>query len=232
MTWLSLRLLPLHLLAATLVVACLLMGLWQLGIYGSKQDDSAHRAGSAAPVPLLQVWGPDEPFGADLDRQPVRVRGTFTGEQVLIQRGGGRYWTVAPLRVHGTKSALVVVRGWSGRDSPPLPSGTLTFQARLQPGEPTSGVATGNIHPSLSIASLANVFGDDLFSGYAVTSADGITGGLDPVEPQEPEVSWTVGLRNLAYAMQWWLFGLFTLFMWWRMVTDVVAKDPIDTVAP
>jgi ABC-type nickel/cobalt efflux system permease component RcnA len=26
--------------------------------------------------------------------------------------------------------------------------------------------------------------------------------------------------RNLAYALQWWVFALFAAYMWWRMVRD------------
>jgi surfeit locus 1 family protein len=32
-----------------------------------------------------------------------------------------------------------------------------------------------------------------------------------------------VGLKNLAYAMQWWVFGIFAGFMWWRMCTETIA---------
>jgi surfeit locus 1 family protein len=46
------------------------------------------------------------------------------------------------------------------------------------------------------------------------------------VPPPEPgDVSWTVGLRNLAYAVQWWVFGAFAVFMWWRMATESVAAS-------
>ena len=30
---------------------------------------------------------------------------------------------------------------------------------------------------------------------------------------------------NLAYALQWWVFGLFAAFMWWRMATDAVDVE-------
>lgn len=233
---LSPRLFPLHLLGIVAAAACVLMGLWQLGVYDEKQYDSSRHARSAPPVPLLQVWGPDEPFSPQVADRPVWVRGVFTGEQVLIQREPGRYWTAAPLRVAGTKSSLVVVRGWSGADSPPVPDGPVTFRAHLQPTEPTTGTfdPASGVYPSLSIPALANIFDGDLFSGYAVTSAAGVNGGLDPVQPADPDVSWTVGLRNLAYALQWWLFGLFSLFMWWRMAADLLAQEPeaaVDTVA-
>ena len=45
------------------------------------------------------------------------------------------------------------------------------------------------------------------------------------MSPPDPEVSWTVGLRNLAYALQWWVFGLFSAFMWWRMATDALDVE-------
>ena len=238
MRWLSPRLLPLHLLGIAVLTACVLMGLWQLGVYGSKQDDSRRDLRTAKPAQLLDVWGPDEPYRDDLSQRPVWVRGRFTGEQILVNRPE-RQWVVAPLRVYRTHSSLLIVRGWKAGNAavPAPPKGTVTFRAVLQPGEESRTAfdrATRTID-AVSVAALANVVDGDLFSGYAVTDAGGITSGLaGPVEPAAPTVSWTTGLRNLAYAMQWWLFGLFGLFMWWRMVTDSAVfepQDPADTVA-
>jgi hypothetical protein len=105
----------------------------------------------------------------------------------------------------------------------------VTFRAVLQPGEDsvdtTASDPARGVYGSLSIPQLANVLRGDLFSGFALTDAAGINAGLRPVEPPDPEVSWTVGLRNLAYALQWWVFGLFAAFMWWRMATDTVDVE-------
>jgi cytochrome oxidase assembly protein ShyY1 len=229
--WFAPRLLALHALAMVAIVACVLMGLWQLGVYGSKHDDAAQVVRTAAPVDVLTVWGPDDPFTADLTERQVWVRGEFTGDQFLIRRAAERYWVVAPVRVEGTKSMLLVVRGWTDERlaSPDLPQGTVTFRAMLQPGEDGSDAdafdPTTGIYGSVSIPQLANVVHGDLFSGFALTEATGINGGLRPVEPPDPSVSWTVGLRNLAYALQWWVFGLFAGFMWWRMATDALAVE-------
>jgi cytochrome oxidase assembly protein ShyY1 len=235
--WLAPRLLALHLFALAVIAGCVLMGLWQLGVYGSKHDDASAAVRTSRPVPLLDVWGPDDAFRAGLDRRPVWIRGEFIGRQFLIQRAASRYWLVAPLRVEGTKSLLPIVRGWTnGRHLPHHPVGTVTFRAKLQPGE---DAGTSEYDPvtasygALSIPQLANVLHRDLFSGYALTDAAGITGGLQPVAPPEPHVSWTVGLRNLAYALQWWVFGMFAGFMWWRMANDAVAvaeDQPDDRV--
>ena len=31
--------------------------------------------------------------------------------------------------------------------------------------------------------------------------------------------------RNAAYALQWWAFALFALYMWWRIVRDEGRED-------
>ena len=242
--WFAPRLLALHVLALVALVGCGLMGLWQLGVYGSKHENAAEVARATAPVDVLEVWGPDAPFTADLTERRVWVRGDFTGDQFLVRRGADRYWVVAPLRVQGTKSMLLVVRGWTDEqlESPARPRGTVTFRAILQPGEdrsaseafdPTTGGTSrlrGSVYGSLSIPQLANVLHGDLFSGFALTDASGINGGLRPVAPPDPHISWTVGLRNLAYALQWWVFGLFAGFMWWRMATDAIdVENSVET---
>jgi len=229
--WLAPRLLALHVLAVVAVVVCALMGSWQLGIYGSKHEDAAKVARTAAPVDLLEVWGPDAAFTADLTERQVWVRGEFTGDQFLVRRGPEHYWVVAPLRVAGTKSMLLIVRGSTDARlaSPDRPRGTVMFRAILQPGEDRSDATafdpTTGIYGSVSIPQLANVLHGDLFSGFALTDAAGVNAGLTPVAPPDPHVSWMVGLRNLAYALQWWLFGLFAGFMWWRMATDAVDVE-------
>jgi hypothetical protein len=111
----------------------------------------------------------------------------------------------------------------------------VAFQGRLQPGEDSGGATfepTAGTYDAMSIPQLTNVLHGDLFSGYALTSDAEITAGLRPVELPDPHVSWTVGLRNLAYALQWWVFGLFAGFMWWRMLTDALALgDEPDTLS-
>lgn len=240
--WFQPRLLALHALAIVAVAACVVMGLWQLGVYGSKHEDRSAALRAAKPVPLLEVWGPDEPFTPDLDARPVWVRGQFSGDQFLVRRGTGQYWVVAPLRVADSSSMLLIVRGRTAerqQASLELPTGTVTFRGVLQPGEeggPTGADRATGIHDAMSIPQLANVVDGDLFSGYALTDAAGITAGLEPVDPPDRQVSWTVGLRNLAYALQWWVFGLFSGFMWWRMATEAVAVEeslePLDSLEP
>jgi hypothetical protein len=39
------------------------------------------------------------------------------------------------------------------------------------------------------------------------------------VQPPPPPTD-HAGLRNIAYAFQWWIFAAFTLWMWAKMVLD------------
>jgi hypothetical protein len=74
------------------------------------------------------------------------------------------------------------------------------------------------------------------------TPAAGISSpALTPVDPPAPPTD-HAGLRNVAYAFQWWIFAAFTLWMWGRMVLDAhrsgdpdhqppVDEDPSGTVS-
>ena len=78
----------------------------------------------------------------------------------------------------------------------------------------------------MRIPALSNELPYDLYSGYAIGTDQELAGGLALAVVPEADVSWTVGLRNLAYTLQWWVFGLFAAFMWWRMASDQVVAGP------
>jgi cytochrome oxidase assembly protein ShyY1 len=47
--------------------------------------------------------------------------------------------------------------------------------------------------------------------------------GLEPASAEHlPSADATSGLRNLLYALQWWVFGAFAVFMWWRWLEEEV----------
>ena len=50
---------------------------------------------------------------------------------------------------------------------------------------------------------------------------------LTAVPPAPVDEGGGLGLRNAAYALQWWLFGAFALLLWWRMV----RQDAVDEAA-
>ena len=39
-------------------------------------------------------------------------------------------------------------------------------------------------------------------------------------------------IRNMAYALQWWIFAAFAIFFWWKMLKSDLAEDRGETAAP
>lgn len=231
--WLTPGLIGLHLFAVLAVVVCIVMGLWQAGVYDSRRHDEQADKRVVPRVALTDLWTPGEPFTNTLNHRPVTIDGTFapTADQLWVtdkqQDGRTGAWLVAPLQVAGGDTMLVV-RGWSSAtgDFPEVPTGPVTVDAVLEPGEGNAGTLdpTDRTIGSIRIPTLINEIPYDLYSGFAISTEATVAGGLDLVPPPQPgDVSWTVGLRNLAYAFQWWVFGLFAAYMWWRMATESVA---------
>lgn len=229
-TWLRPGLLGLHLFAVAAVLFCVVMGLWQLGVYDTRQ---AHERADQQQVPrvaLAGLWGPDEPFEARLNQRPVTAVGSFApdADQFWVtERASGGAWLVAPLKTDA-EDALLVVRGWAPTPTatpPPTPTGEVSVEGVLQQGE---GIGSGwdadtREIGSLRIPALTNELPYDLYSGFAISTDQDVSGGLALADTPSRDVSWTVGLKNLAYTMQWWVFGGFALFMWWRMVNEQIA---------
>jgi len=233
--WLTPGLVGLHAVAVVALVACVLMGLWQAGVYDSRQHDEQADKRSVPRVALTDLWTPDEPFTSTLNHRPVTIDGVFapTGDQLWItdkeQDGRTGVWLVAPLEVDGGDTMLVV-RGWAPEAGafPEVPAGPVEIDAVLEPGEGSAARfdPVARTIGSVRIPTLINETPYDLYSGFAISTDTATAAGLDLVPPPQPgDVSWTVGLRNLAYALQWWVFGLFAVFMWWRMCTETLAAS-------
>ncbi|MDP4972104.1 MAG: hypothetical protein NWP95_01185, partial [Pontimonas sp.] len=62
-----------------------------------------------------------------------------------------------------------------------------------------------------------------VYGGYVVLASapEGLsTIGTEP-PPTESELNWL----NLFYAMQWVIFGVFALYLWWRLVRDEWERE-------
>ena len=143
------------------------------------------------------------------------------------------YWVVTPLAVDGADgAALPIVRGWTAdpADAPAPPTGDATLEGWLQPPQGTGQVdddPTDDVLPQLRIADLIQHVDQDLYGAYAVAQTPGQ--GLDPATlDQLPPVAALTGLRNLLYAIEWWFFGAFAAFIWWRWVRDVESGADED----
>lgn len=236
-------LLGLHLLAVAAVVLTVVMGLWQLGVYDAQRHDEQVEQSAAGAVPLDDVLGSDEAFTGDANHRLVSVAGTFApaDRQVWVSGrdldGRDGYWLVAPFLVGavddsgddsggGRTDALLVVRGWAAESgTPPPPPATRNIEAILQPTEESGRpLSADRITDTVAIPQLANELPYNLYGGFGVQADPAPRQGLVTVPPPDPDVSWTVGLRNLVYAVQWWVFGVFAIFLWLRMCRDLVRE--------
>lgn len=218
-----------HLVVVAALVAALLLGLWQYDGWQERRAAESRDLTEVAPVPLADVIGPDDPFPGDRVGQPVEVSGTIVPGGTLWVSGrshGGRegYWVVDAVRVGD--SVLPVVRGWEATPSwserGPEPRGQVDLVGWLQPSE-SLGVSdddpSDRLLPQLRIADVAQYFEEDLYGAYVVMRDP--PAGVVPADLEElPQAGRLTALRNLLYAVEWWFFGLFALFVWWRWVRE------------
>jgi surfeit locus 1 family protein len=228
-------------LLALVAVLCVVfgwLGHWQLDVAKSKEHPHlAASSGSAGrPVPLDQVTQPQQVFRTNMVGRAVTVSGEYdASRQVLVsgKRQGGvdGFWLLAPLRT--ASGALVpVVRGFTRTAAGlpaavPPPRGQVTVSGSLQPPEAAPGQAEspGAGQIPAADADLVNRWGGPIYNVLVFAAAgDPGSAALTPVPAPPADEGGGLGLRNAAYALQWWLFGAFAILLWWRMV----RQDAID----
>ena len=247
--WLAPRFWAVHLLALACVGAAGALGAWQYDGWQAQRAAEAVDLTRLEPIPLAEAIGPDEPFPGDQVGRPVLIEGSWVpGGTVTVsgrERDGEQgYWVVTPLATDlSGDPAIPVVRGWT--DSPDAvpapPTGRAALVGWLQPpegsGEPDPD-PTDDVLPQVRIADLIQRVDQDLYGAYAVAT-DEVAGsqpstnaGTDGLEPatlaQLPDVGRFTGVRNLLYALEWWVFGAFAVFMWWRYVRDTLDRDQAE----
>jgi cytochrome oxidase assembly protein ShyY1 len=226
----------LALLAAAAVV-CGLLGTWQLDraqVRGAAAEAEREAELAAAdPVPLTSVLAPQTTFTGALVGRKVSVTGRYEADGQLLVTGralDGRegVLVLTPLRVDSAGGAVLpVVRGWlpAGAAAPEPPAGDVDVIAYLQAGESAAGPIADGTTEAISPAQLLGVWDGPIWTGYAVLASSSPAQGDDLALLDPPTMPGSgLNVQNLAYALQWWIFGGFALLVWWRMVRDE-ARD-------
>ncbi|MCW5951732.1 MAG: SURF1 family protein [Propionibacteriaceae bacterium] len=195
-----------------IAVTMLWLGLWQMRVYESKEQASAEERAGLPPIALLENVAADGTVGDVYGRQ-VSASGTFLPAQQLILTDGR---VLAALEVADGR-VLPVVRGVTAAgpagESLPPPSGEQEIIGIFMPTEPRSDDPDGAVR----LAALAQQWPQQLLPGFVTLNADGAdTHGLAPaaVDLGTGEGSW----QNYGYALQWWVFAGFAIFMTVRFV--------------
>lgn len=208
------------------------LGLWQLNV----ARDTAHQealetARSLPPIALTDGLAPHQPMTAELAGRTVTLTGTYDASQQVIVTGrrlDGQvgYWVVAPVTVQGSGAHLAIVRGFTTDPAsvPPAQTGPVRFSGLLAPGES----APNHVEPlppgqmqTVDLAVLVNKWPGALYNAmlFPVEQTPAAPAGITHIPPPDLGVD-GFAWRNLAYALQWWIFALFALYMWWRMVRE------------
>jgi len=244
--YLAPRFWPVHLLTLVGVVTAGWLGAWQYDAWQARRTAEAADLTRLEPQPLDAVMGPDDPFPPGKVGQPVFFGGQWVPEATVlvsgrVQDGVEGYWVVTPLAITGAGDpALPVVRGWTADadDVPAPPTGYGELTAWLQPsegsGEPDPD-PSDDVLPEVRTADLLQRVDQDLYGAYAVVADEvapgawpigdaALNAGTDGLEQatleQLPDAGRFTALRNLLYALEWWVFGGFALFLWWRYLQD------------
>jgi cytochrome oxidase assembly protein ShyY1 len=165
-------------------------------------------------------------------RVVVEVSGSYVADEQFYVTGfdGATqpYTVVTPL-LTATGAAVLVVRGSTAVPPAEVPSGQVAVEGLLQPSmDEGSAIDADRVAEGIRISSLIGDFDEDLYSGFIVATSSQPDDTLTPVKPSLPDPSRWVGIRNLIYALQWWLFAGFVAFMWWRIAHEDDDETPAD----
>ncbi len=246
------RFLVLHAAAVLVLVAFTLLGFWQLGRFQESRQPEPGRAGQArqqAPVPLGRVVGPEDRLPAEAVGRLVTAEGVFDREHQLLvadreYHGATGFLVLTPLRL-ADGAVIPVVRGWvpaAGDPATAVPAGSVTVTGRLQRSEsaedvrPRRGSLPAGQVAAISTAELANLLPyRQLYDGYLLLREQRPPAQVAPrVLDAPPAVrqKWKSPFSNFAYALQWWAFALFAVFMWYRVVRDRLARERAAAADP
>ncbi|QNE19865.1 SURF1 family protein [Kribbella qitaiheensis] len=248
-TILTPRWLGLLALALAIAAVMSVLGVWQLDVYHSKTAAKTAERTAAAPVSLQSLFSIDAGLPSKAVGRRITVTGTWAAasDQLYIshrpRNNQNGFWVVTPLLLDPTpgsssteaassgatsSGAVMVVRGWVPTASeaaakPPSGRVELTGTITASEAQDASGDATkGRILQSLRIPTIVHLVNYRVYDAFVVMSsatpaptADAPAIVLAPSPPTDH-----AGLRNVAYAFQWWVFAAFTLWMYTRMLRD------------
>lgn len=198
-------------------------------------------------VTVSGTWGPaaDQLFITDRrqgDRDgfwvvsPVMLDTTNSPSSTPSTPGSSPSTPGTPSAAAGSSGAgaVMVVRGWVSSVSDPAvraPSGPVQLSGAVAASEAqdaSGDAANGRVLQSLRIPTIVHMVDYRIYDAFVVLAS--IDSGTTPqpapaVVPAPAPPTDHAGLRNVAYAFQWWIFAAFTLWMWARMVLDARRSD-------
>jgi surfeit locus 1 family protein len=217
------------LLSLAIAASFAALGQWQLD--RSVENVQVVEIDTETAVPLEQIA---EPGRGVTDAQQGRVV-TVSGELVpgdfvvLTDRDSGSgergTWLVGHL-VTDDGVSLAVALGWSSESAPTASDLDRTeWTGRYLPTEqPQSSDFEAGERSALAVPELINLWADPgpVYGGFLVPAEP--LPGLEPIRADAPEREVALNWLNVFYAIEWVLFAGFAIYLWYRLVRDVVER--------
>lgn len=207
------------------IAVCIVLGRWQ---WDRTQDIlAAERSAASESISLAELINDDGTWGNAEIGRTVILDGTFAGDEVLLPNreyeGEAGTWTITRFELDNQRS-IAVVRGWLPNEttSPPIRQEPTRIEGVLHPNEAFYEGANEDQIITVDSAALAAAWSVDLIDGYVMLQAqDPILLAADAATPVIVPPTVQVGnvpfpLQNFFYAIQWWIFAAFAIFVYGR----------------
>ncbi|MEK9599514.1 MAG: SURF1 family protein [Pontimonas sp.] len=214
-----------------------LLGQWQLD--RSIEQGTIIERNTETVVPLESVATPQSVITSEASGRMVSVECRFVeGDDVVLDnrrtlQGVGQWLVRHCMIEQGNSLAVAVGFAPSGVSANTLPATTGEIVGRYVPTESPqqSDFVAGEIS-TVAIPELLNLWAGPgpVYGGYLVLSEapEGLTTIGTEAPPTESQLNWL----NLFYALQWVIFGLFALYLWWRLVRDEWEREAENASSP
>lgn len=210
------------------------LGQWQLS-RSVENVDLADAPDTEVAVPLASIADPQTEVTQPQLGRRVSVDGELVASDFMVLSGRNNgdvadgAWMVAHL-VTEEGVTLAVALGWApDADAAAAAEGatpTGPFVGRYLPSEsPTESDFEAGERSALAVAELINIWPDAIpaYGGYLVLDQD--WPGLEKIFSPAPSREIEFNLLNLFYALEWAIFAGFAIYLWYRLVRDVVERE-------
>jgi surfeit locus 1 family protein len=235
-----------HVLVGALIIAMIFLGFWQLDRLGQRQSTNDEvRARLGEPVTALRaITSVDDSYtvGGAVRFRLVELEGEYALEdEVLVLNrsltGAPGYWVLTPLR-QDDGTAVVVNRGWipfrfepgTPRVETAPPAGRVRVQGMVRETVEPQGIQTGDregvVLEALGRPDLERYqqqLGYEIWPVYVQAEQPELS--EFPVRLPRPELDEG---PHLAYAAQWFIFGLIGLIGYPLVLRRVARSDGED----
>ena len=205
------------------IVACIFLGQWQ---WDRTQDIlAAERSAAAEPIALEELINDDGTWSNANIGRTVTLDGAFAAQELKLPnrefQGQSGSWIVTRFELDSGNS-LAVMRGLlpDGSEIPPTGAKAIQLEGVLHPNEAFYEGANQNSIVTVDSAAIAAEWGTDLIDGYVMLQDQdpeaSDRGNLVIVPPTVQVGDAPFPLQNFFYAIQWWIFAAFAIFVYAR----------------